>query len=274
MRQKVSKAVDPSLYDREYFLSHCEGYTEFLAGGMSSRLKKAATFISDSETLRILDVGCGRGEFVKYMTTKGHTCDGIDYSKDAVEIALESARQDLSSDDLRNCRFHLMDSTDMRFDDGTFDLCLMLDIIEHLYPPALEKTLNEVHRVLKPGGRLIIHTVPNKWVIKPARLAMRISRIQSEEARHVNEQSIFTLKKAIRRSYRGRIWIEREKGFWSFWAQSSRRAQSKLITRLLRALDLFLDTRIVSSLIDLPPFVFFCGTDIWGDLVAREKVIE
>jgi len=262
--------VDPSVYDREYFLSHCEGYNEFQQGTISSRLRKAANCLSGSRSLRILDVGCGRGELVQYLAKMGHSCDGIDYSKDAVEIAGKSARENLSGEEVRNCCFHLANAERMDFDDDTFDVGFMLDVVEHLYPMELERALREVRRVLKPGGRLIIHTVPNKWVIKPARLAMRVLRIPSEEVRHVNEQSVFSLKKGILPFFTGRIRIERERGFWSFWVKSSNRTSSRIIISSLRALDFLLDNRIVSPLIDLPPFVFYFGTDIWGDLTVRK----
>jgi SAM-dependent methyltransferase len=163
-----------------------------------------------------------------------------------------------------------MDATSLEFDSDTFDVGLMLDVVEHLHPPILEKVLQEVGRVLKPGGKLIIHTVPNKWVVKPARLAMRIMGIPSETDRHVNEQSLFTLRNAVRPFYLGNVWIERTKGFWSFWGKSSNRAQSQFIVFSLRALDFLLDNRCVSLIIKLPPLRFFFGTDIWAELTPKK----
>ncbi len=269
MKKKPSRTVSPSLYDREYFLSHCEGYREFSDGTLSRRLQMGADHISDARPLKILDVGCGRGELIQHLAKRGHICEGIDYSNDAVEIARKSAENQLSENERQNCHFQPMNAARTTFENDTFDMVLMLDVVEHLYPAELEKVFKEVNRTLKPGGRLLIHTVPNKWVVKPARLAMKLLNIASETDRHVNEQSLSTLKKAVRPHFSGRVWIERERGFWSFWGESSKRAPNRTIASSLRALDFVLDNRIVSPLIELPPLIFFLGTDIWADLKAK-----
>lgn len=268
MRERTLKSVDPSLYDREYFLSHCEGYKQFLEGRISPRLKKAVDFLSPGQKLTILDVGCGRGEVAQYLVRQGHKCEGIDYSRDAVGIAAESAKQRLSDEQLSNCRFRFMDAKAMDFADDSFDAALMLDVVEHLYPWELDQVLREVKRTLRPGGRLLIHTVPNKWIIKPARLAMKVLGIPTETDRHVNEQSVFSLRKAVRPHFSGNVWIEKERGFWSFWAVSSDRLPNRGLGIMLRALDFLLDNRIVAPIVEAPPLVFFLGTDIWGDLTV------
>jgi SAM-dependent methyltransferase len=55
-----------------------------------------------------------------------------------------------------------MDATRLAFATSSFDVAFMLDFVEHVYQPDLEAALREVRRVLSPGGRLIIHTSPNR----------------------------------------------------------------------------------------------------------------
>jgi SAM-dependent methyltransferase len=55
-----------------------------------------------------------------------------------------------------------MDDTQLALASASFDAALMLDFVEHVYQPDLEAAFREVRRVLKPGGRLVIHTSPNR----------------------------------------------------------------------------------------------------------------
>lgn len=50
-------------------------------------------------------------------------------------------------------RFHVMDAHDLKFDDESFDLIIGFGILHHL---EAELALSEIHRVLKPGGRVLL----------------------------------------------------------------------------------------------------------------------
>lgn len=60
-----------------------------------------------------------------------------------------------------------MDAEAMEFDDGSFDACYALDILEHADHP--DRVVREVARVLKPGGRFIVNVPAEKseeWLLK------------------------------------------------------------------------------------------------------------
>jgi len=101
---------------------------------------------------RILDAGCGAGEFLK-ACPKGFEGVGIDVNKGAVEY-------------LRPKGFEVYHSsaTELPFEDNSFDGIHCNTVIEHLRIEEVIKMFKEFHRVLKPGGRIIIVTDHHKLV--------------------------------------------------------------------------------------------------------------
>lgn len=96
---------------------------------------------------RLLDVGCGNGEFLLRMRNCGWRVSGLDFDPNAVEACRRSGID-----------AHLGTLEDAGFEPGSFDAVTMAHVIEHVHdPPAL---LRACCRVLKPGGKLYVET-PN-----------------------------------------------------------------------------------------------------------------
>lgn len=91
---------------------------------------------------RLLDLGCGRGEFLRGFMRCGVQGFGVDQSEAAARLCPEA---DLRIADLENDR--------LPFDDGFLDVVYSKSVLEHFYYP--EKIVAEVYRVLKPGGLVI-----------------------------------------------------------------------------------------------------------------------
>ncbi len=197
------------LYDREYFLSEkCEGFDRFQRDRGLSRLKRRELeILAPWRGEAMLDAGCGRGEVLLAASQLGTSVAGIDYSEAAVEIANETLAG-ISGADVRRG-----DVTDLPWPEGSFDLVLFGDVIEHLDSDQAAAALAELKRVLRTGGRLLIHTAPNilfLWFGLPVvRIGMAaigkrqaVSELDdwiAESKRyHVNEQSVFSLRKAVR----------------------------------------------------------------------------
>jgi SAM-dependent methyltransferase len=100
---------------------------------------------------RVLDVGCGSGLYAAELADRGAEVIGFDASARLVELAGQRVgrRADLRVHDLR-CPLEWLD-------DCTIDQAVMALVIHHLDDPV--PALREIHRVLKPGGRLVISTV-------------------------------------------------------------------------------------------------------------------
>lgn len=93
----------------------------------------------------LLDVGCGRGEFLKGFIACGLDGSGVDRSPAAKRLLTEA--------DIR-----VSDATDgsLPFEDDSFAVVYSKSVIEHFYYP--EALVAEMWRILKPGGLLITMT--------------------------------------------------------------------------------------------------------------------
>lgn len=152
-----NRGIPPSAYNRDYYLVHMDGAAEFAQTGGASltpRLEYALELIAHGPGQRVLDLGCGRGEVAWQVAQRGAEAHGADFSLDALAIAHALDRGGA-------VRLEAASATALPFRDETFDSVLMLDLVEHLYPDQLLASLREVLRVLKPRGRLVVHTMPN-----------------------------------------------------------------------------------------------------------------
>lgn len=97
-----------------------------------------------TEALRILDIGCGRGHKLVWLGKRG-LVTGIDVD----ETALTEARRSYP-----HVEFINMACEDLRFPTANFDEIHCYDVLEHV--SDLDKSMKEITRVLKPGGRLVV----------------------------------------------------------------------------------------------------------------------
>ncbi len=112
---------------------------------------KLARYLSSKYKLpkggKILDLGCGRGEFLRGFIRCGLNGYGVDLSSMAKSICPEA--KNLQSD---------IENEPLPYNDNSFDVVFSKSVLEHFYYP--EKLVMEIYRVLKPGG-LVITMVPD-----------------------------------------------------------------------------------------------------------------
>ncbi|MCZ2278353.1 MAG: class I SAM-dependent methyltransferase [Bacteroidia bacterium] len=95
---------------------------------------------------RLLDYGCGRGDFLKLMQKKGWQVQGIEPSADAVSIASSTGIEVGNP------------SSVSLLSDHCFDVISLWHVLEHIH--ELNQAISQFKRMLKPGGLLVI-AVPN-----------------------------------------------------------------------------------------------------------------
>lgn len=111
-------------------------------------------YFKDIETHHILDVGTGKGSFVRVLQKifPGVKITGIDPDPDS----LADARKNYPE-----VTFREMKAENLQFDDNTFDVASISMALHHL--PKIKKGLKEIKRVVKPNGFIIIsETISNQ----------------------------------------------------------------------------------------------------------------
>jgi ubiquinone/menaquinone biosynthesis C-methylase UbiE len=186
--------IDPAAYTEEYFRTSVEGFEQFATTGgrtVSARLQRALELAGPRRGQRVLDIACGRGEMVLQSALRGAYAVGIDYAAAAMSVAGDSLAGAGAPVALAR-----MDATHLAFRPHSFDAAFMLDFVEHVYQPDLEAAFREIGHALRPGGRLIIHTSPNRvfedvvyrhWVRNLNRAVLAAARRVGKKTRVLNE---------------------------------------------------------------------------------------
>jgi 2-polyprenyl-3-methyl-5-hydroxy-6-metoxy-1,4-benzoquinol methylase len=100
---------------------------------------------------KILDLGCGSGGFVHFLHKAGYSnAIGVDISPEQIDLGNRSGVSGLILADVGQ---FLEMSTER------FEAVVAIDFVEHLRKDELLVVLGQIHRVLIPRGRLVMHTV-------------------------------------------------------------------------------------------------------------------
>ncbi len=139
MERLSQRANDLALVDRQVEQSE-RPWRELMA---RERLDDLKRFVA---TGRLLEIGCSTGEML--------AAAGSSFAATGVEADERNSR--IARDRGLDCFGGTL--ADARFPDGHFDVAAMYHVIEHFRSPRAE--LSELHRVVKPGGWLVVET-PN-----------------------------------------------------------------------------------------------------------------
>jgi ubiquinone/menaquinone biosynthesis C-methylase UbiE len=96
---------------------------------------------------KILDVGCGTGQFTYAFVREGGDAAGIDISPDMIKAARSKSGRGKSPE------FVVMDARRLQFADGSFDLVVSSKLFLHIRD--WQKAADEILRVAKPGGYFV-----------------------------------------------------------------------------------------------------------------------
>ena len=106
-------------------------------------------------TARVLDIGCHHGLSSLYLARQGKKVVGLDLNGEAlVQADRFRTREELKVQE----RLHFIRGYihQMPFRDGVFGSAIMFDVLEHIYEEDWKGVFQEIKRVLKPSGRLLV----------------------------------------------------------------------------------------------------------------------
>jgi SAM-dependent methyltransferase len=104
----------------------------------------------------VLDVGCGRGEFLDLLRGKGIAAKGLDLNPEMVEVC-RARGLDATAADARSYLQNLADES--------LGGLIAVQVIEHLEPAYLTQMLGLAFDKVRPGGRVVLETInPTCWV--------------------------------------------------------------------------------------------------------------
>lgn len=130
-------------YDANY--SYTDSFTQYKISKKATDFVKTVEKIYGSSDIKILELGCGTGEYTKHIARQLPNAKiiGIDISPNMLNIARKKCKG------LKNVSFENESVYDTSFKDATFDVICGYYILHHL---TLKRIQHEILRILKPHG--------------------------------------------------------------------------------------------------------------------------
>ena len=213
----MSSTIDTIEAKRQAFLDHTktsrdESEIRGRFQSMKSHLEALFRDRMPQSPLTVLDVGCGMGIQSILWAEEGHKVVAMDIDKDLLATGHEnSTRRGL------DVEWKQGSADNIPLPDQSIDVCLCVELLEHI--PAWEETLDQIERVVRPGGLLLLTTTnvicPKQqefnlplytwWPGFAKRRAEHLSRTTKPELANftdfpaVNWFSYYSLRKALNR---------------------------------------------------------------------------
>ena len=110
---------------------------------------------NDFKDKHILEIGIGQGTDMMQFACGGAICHGVDITQNHLELTSLNAK-------LRNLQvdLHESDATNLPFESDSMDCVYSFGVLHHI--PEIEKVIDEIYRVLKPNGIVMI-ALYHKW---------------------------------------------------------------------------------------------------------------
>jgi 2-polyprenyl-6-hydroxyphenyl methylase/3-demethylubiquinone-9 3-methyltransferase len=151
---------DLSLYDRdaEHWWDGSQRWLRALQNLVPARFA-FFDLLTSWEGQAVLDLGCGGGFMSEALAARGAKVIGVDVSAGAIGIAKRHA----ASSGLP-IRYLVASGEDLPLPDASVDCVVCVDVLEHVR--SLDQVLDEISRVLRPGGVFLFDTINRTWLAR------------------------------------------------------------------------------------------------------------
>jgi len=103
----------------------------------------------------VLDLGCGRGEFLALLGERGVSAHGLDINHEMVEACRARGLDAREGDAMAYLE---------SIPDGSLGGLIAVQVVEHFQPPYLMRFLDTAYHKLKPGSKIVLETLnPSCW---------------------------------------------------------------------------------------------------------------
>jgi len=142
--------------EQEYAHMYSEEEKHWWYAGMRSIVLSLLPPAAVSEQSRVLDAGCGTGYNLRWLRESYHArTTGLDLYSPALAFSRTRGEQQLARGD----------ASTLPFRSERFDLVTAFDVLSHIDgKEARLQALRELHRVLRPGGRVLIRVAAFEWL--------------------------------------------------------------------------------------------------------------
>ena len=143
----VQLDAEPVAYYKEVI--RASAFSQSMGEFRARQLRAWVNGLPLGRSSKVLEIGCGRGEYLEILENMGVSCHGIEYAQSSVESCrLKGLRADVG----------YLDGISVPVNIGPFDAFASFNFMEHWPDP--NATLSELHKLLKPNAHGLIE-VPN-----------------------------------------------------------------------------------------------------------------
>lgn len=139
--------------DQNFWKAAADGYDAWIASDFQDQYDVNWSILTKymDPSRRLLDVGCGPGSLSIRLSSHCHEVWGVDVTPEMIRIAEQKVGCEPT-----NVYFQQADACELPFDSHSFDTVMSVNALQTMAQP--ESALQEMNRVLKPGGELLLIT--------------------------------------------------------------------------------------------------------------------